>query len=129
MCFNCSDDVNGSLSISLPESSSDESSGSKQVHSINECVRNSGSNSPASGALSEHQLADRNESSSPQNFDNYANIRLVHNSPSYTPSQSQQQQDPPEVPSFSVSLHLCIKVFLVFGCGYCLLSDYYFTPR
>ena len=67
-------------------------------------VRNSGSNSPASGSAFEHQLADNKESSSPQNLDDYADIGLVQdNSPSYTLSESQHQQDPPELPSFSVS--------------------------
>lgn len=93
----------GSLSFSAPESSSDESSGRKQVDLLDERVRNSGTNSPASVAVSEQQLTDRNESSSPQDLDNYADIALVHDkSPSYTP-QSQQQQDHPQLPSFSVS--------------------------
>ncbi|XP_012068902.1 uncharacterized protein LOC105631409 isoform X2 [Jatropha curcas] len=89
-----------SLSVSAPESSSDEASGSKQVELLDEQVRNSGSDSPTSGAMSELQLPDK--SSSPPNLDNYADIGLVQgNSPSYVPSDSQQQQDPPELPSFS----------------------------
>ncbi|KAA8541651.1 hypothetical protein F0562_022803 [Nyssa sinensis] len=91
-----------SLSGSAPESSSDETSGRKHVDLLEDQVRNSGSNSPLSGAMSEHQLPDKRESSSPQNLDNYADIGLVQdNDPSYSPSESQQQQDPPELSSFS----------------------------
>lgn len=105
--------VNGSLSIAAPESSSVTSSGSKQGGLIDERVRNSGSNSPGSGAASEQEHADRKVSSSPQNMDSYADIGLVHDSnASYTPSESQlQQQDPPELPTFSVSLvFFCILI-------------------
>ena len=96
----------GSLSASTPESSGDETYASKHVDLLDDQVRNSGSDSPASGTVSEHQLADKKGPSSPQNLDTYADIGLVHtNSPSYNPSESQQEQDPPELPSFSVSLH------------------------
>lgn len=89
-----------SLSVSAPESSSDDASGNKQVELLDEQVRSSGSDSPASGEMSEHQLPDK--SSSPPNLDNYADIGLVRdNSPPYAPSESQQQLDPPELPSFS----------------------------
>lgn len=65
-------------------------------------IRSSESDSPASGAASEQQLPDK-DSSTPQNLDNYANIRLVHDSsPSYAPSES-QQQDSHDMPGFSVS--------------------------
>lgn len=96
-----------SLSVSAPESSCDDASGSKQVDLLEDQVRNSGSDSPPSAAASDHQLPDK-ESSSPQNFDNYEDIGLVRdNSPSYTPSES-QHQDPPELSGFSVSLrHVC----------------------
>ncbi|GKD43339.1 hypothetical protein Tco_1267984, partial [Tanacetum coccineum] len=87
-----------SSSVSPPDSSADEPSGSKLVESLNERVQTSGSVSPAS----EQQSTDRQESSSSQNIDNYSNIGLVrHSSPSYTPSEPQQQQSPPELPSFS----------------------------
>ncbi|XP_021640880.2 uncharacterized protein LOC110635754 isoform X2 [Hevea brasiliensis] len=89
-----------SLSVSAPESFSDDASGNKLVELLDEQVRNSGSDSSASGAESENQLPDR--SSSPPNLDNYADIGLAQdNSPSYTPSESQQRQDPPELPGFS----------------------------
>ncbi|XP_059640093.1 uncharacterized protein LOC132282435 isoform X2 [Cornus florida] len=88
-----------SLSKSAPESSSDETSGIKHVDSLDDQVRNSESISPASGAVSENQVP---ESSSPQDLDNYEDIGLVRdNSPSYTPSESQQQRDHHELPSFS----------------------------
>lgn len=93
-----------SISPSAPESLSDETSASKQADSMDERFQNSGSNSPASGVeASELQLTDIKESSSsPRNLDSYADIGMVHdNSPSYTPPESQQQQDPPELPSFS----------------------------
>ncbi|EEF41015.1 uncharacterized protein LOC8284671 isoform X2 [Ricinus communis] len=88
-----------SLSASAPESSSDDASGNKQVELLDEQVRNSGSDSPASGAVSEHQSPDK--SSSPPNLDNYADIGLVRDSSPFTSSESQHQQDPPELPSFS----------------------------
>ncbi|KAJ9691977.1 hypothetical protein PVL29_011194 [Vitis rotundifolia] len=87
-----------SLSVSPPESSSDD--GSKQVD-LDDQFRNSGTASPASGEASEHQLPDKKESSSPQNLENYADIGLVReSSPSYTPSESQQQQEHHVLPSF-----------------------------
>ncbi|KAG2728715.1 hypothetical protein I3760_01G217500 [Carya illinoinensis] len=91
-----------SLSVSAPESSGDDASGSRLAEAHDSQVRNSGSDSPASVVDSEHQLPDEKESSSPQNLDNYADIGLVReNSPSYAPSESQQHQDPPELPGFS----------------------------
>ncbi|CAK9162213.1 unnamed protein product, partial [Ilex paraguariensis] len=90
------------LSASALENSGEETSRSKQVDVVDGHVRNSGSNSPASGSAFEHQLADNKESSSQQNLDDYADIGLVRdNSPSYTLSELQHQQDPPELPSFS----------------------------
>ncbi|XP_041015322.1 uncharacterized protein LOC121258026 isoform X5 [Juglans microcarpa x Juglans regia] len=91
-----------SLSVSAPESSGDDASGSRLAEAHDSQVRNSGSDSSASVVDSEHQLPDEKESSSPQNLDNYADIGLVReNSPSYAPSESQQHQDPPELPGFS----------------------------
>ncbi|GAV84946.1 DUF1296 domain-containing protein [Cephalotus follicularis] len=91
-----------SLSASSPESSTDDASGSKQVDILNDHARNSGYESSVSGAASEQQLPDKKESPRPQTMENYADIGLLQaNSPSYTPSDSQQQQDPPELPNFS----------------------------
>ena len=90
------------MSASAPDLSSDNASGSKHVDLLDDQVRNSDSDSPVSGEGSEHQLPDK--SPSPPNLDDYADIGLVReNSPSYTPSETQQQQDPPELPNFSVS--------------------------
>ncbi|XP_030490737.2 GBF-interacting protein 1-like [Cannabis sativa] len=89
-------------SLSAPESITDEASSSKQVDLIDEKNRNSESDSQTSGAVSDDQLADKKESSSPPNLDSYSDIGLVQdNSPSYTPSESQQQPDHPELPGFS----------------------------
>uniref|UniRef100_A0A2N9J0A7 GBF-interacting protein 1 N-terminal domain-containing protein n=1 Tax=Fagus sylvatica TaxID=28930 RepID=A0A2N9J0A7_FAGSY len=91
-----------SLLVSASESSSDDASGGKPVELLDDQVRNSGSDSPASGVAAEHQLSDKKESLSPQNLDNYADIGLVReSSPSYAPSESQQHQDPPELSGFS----------------------------
>ncbi|CAK7356545.1 unnamed protein product [Dovyalis caffra] len=88
------------LPASSPESSSDDASGGKQIEVLDDQARNSGSDSPAAGLASEHPLPEK--SSSPPNLDNYADIGLVRNSsPSYAPLESQQQQDHPELPSFS----------------------------
>ncbi|KAL6285415.1 hypothetical protein ACE6H2_009805 [Prunus campanulata] len=91
----------GSLSLSAPQSCSDEASGIKPVDLLDHQVRNSGSDSPASGAVPERQLPEKNETSSPQTLDNYADIGLVRDtSPSYAPSDSQQQEQP-ELEGFS----------------------------
>ncbi|GFZ04294.1 dentin sialophosphoprotein, putative [Actinidia rufa] len=91
-----------SLSASAPESSSDEPSACKHVDLPDDQIRNSCSNSTASGVISENELLDKKESSSPQKLDGYADIGLVHNnSASYTPFQLQQQQDAPELASLS----------------------------
>ncbi|XP_034900257.1 uncharacterized protein [Populus alba] len=89
-----------SLPVSCPESSSEDAPGGKQIELLDDQARNSESDSPEAGLASEHQLPE--ESSSPPDLDNYADIGLVRNSsPSYAPSESQQQQDHPELPSFS----------------------------
>ncbi|XP_074375771.1 uncharacterized protein LOC141717548 isoform X2 [Apium graveolens] len=88
--------VNRTASVSniTPESSGDESSGSRHVELVDEHVRISGSSSPASAAVSEQQFTERKDSLSPQDLDNYADAGLGReSSPSYTPSDSQQQQD------------------------------------
>ncbi|KAL5579530.1 hypothetical protein UlMin_011972 [Ulmus minor] len=90
-----------SLSVSAPEPTTDDASSSNQVDLIDEQIRNSGSDSPPSGAASEQQLQDKKDSSSPQDLDNYSDIGLVRDSsPSYARSES-QQQDPSELPGFS----------------------------
>ncbi|XP_017258780.1 GBF-interacting protein 1-like isoform X5 [Daucus carota subsp. sativus] len=95
-------DPSGSVSVATPDSSGDESSGSKQEDLRDENVRNSGSSSPASAAVSEQQLTSRIESSGPQDIDKGAEVELVrNNSQSHTPSQSQPHQDPSQLPIFS----------------------------
>lgn len=102
-----------SLSLSAPQSCSDEASGIKPVDLLDHQVRNSGSDSPASGAVPERQLPEKNETSSPQTLDNYADIGLVRDtSPSYAPSDSQQQEQP-ELEGFSVStLFILVPPFI-----------------
>ena len=87
-----------SASASAPESYSDDASSNKQVELPDEQVRHSGSDSPASGTVSEHQSPDN--SSSPPNLDNYADIGLVRDNSPFIPSKSQHQQDHPELSSF-----------------------------
>ncbi|KAF5745543.1 hypothetical protein HS088_TW07G01135 [Tripterygium wilfordii] len=90
-----------SLSASSRAASGDDSSANRQEELLDDQSRNSGSDSPSLNGASEIQLLDKNESSSPQNLDNYADIRLVRdNSAAYAP-ESRQQQDTPEFPSFS----------------------------
>nr|XP_011467415.1 PREDICTED: uncharacterized protein LOC101293990 isoform X2 [Fragaria vesca subsp. vesca] len=88
-----------SLSTSAPESHSDEAS-TKPIDLLDDQVRNSGSDFSAPSAVPEH-LPEKRETSSPQSLDNYADIGLVRdNSPSFTPSDS-QNQDPPEMQGFT----------------------------
>ncbi|KAJ7963232.1 GBF-interacting protein 1 [Quillaja saponaria] len=90
-----------SSSAPTPESSGDVS-GSKKVNLFDNQGRSTDSDSPASSAASKYQMPDNQESSSPQNLDNYADIGLVQEkSPSYLPSESRQQHDPHELPGFS----------------------------
>lgn len=92
--------------MSAPDTSTDAAGGGKPIDILDDPI-NSGSGSPPSGTASEHQLHDKKDTSSSQNLDSFADIGVVQdNSPSYTPSESQQQQDPPELPSFSVSIIL-----------------------
>ncbi|XP_022723268.1 uncharacterized protein LOC111280300 isoform X3 [Durio zibethinus] len=100
------EDSNGesaaSLSVSAPKTSCHAAGGGNPIDTLDDQLRNSGSDSPPSGTASEHQLPDKKDTSSPQNLDSYADIGMIQdNSPSYAPSESQQQQDPPELPSFS----------------------------
>lgn len=89
-----------------PKTSGNDISGSKLVDVLDDHVRNSGSNSPASGEASEHQLADDiKDASSPENLDSYSDNGLVRDSgPFYGLSESQQLQDSSELASFSVSI-------------------------
>ncbi|KAK8664440.1 hypothetical protein V6N13_084231 [Hibiscus sabdariffa] len=101
-----SEDSNGesaaSLTMSPPDTSSDDSTAGKQINILDDQLRDSGSDSPPSGTASEHQLPDKKDAPSPQNVGSYADIGMVQdNSQSYAPSESQQQQDPPELPGFS----------------------------
>ncbi|PSS18094.1 A-agglutinin anchorage subunit like [Actinidia chinensis var. chinensis] len=99
---NSSGEPSSSLSASAPESSSDETSASKHVDLPDDQIQNSRSNSTASGVVSENELLDKKESSSPQKLDGYADIGLFrNNSASYTPFELQQQQEAPELASLS----------------------------
>ncbi|CAA0814589.1 Kinase-related protein of unknown function (DUF1296 [Striga hermonthica] len=91
-----------SAPVSAPESSGDEQAGgSKPLEVIDDSVRSSGSFSPALGGVSDHQLMEKKESSEPQDMDNFADADLVRDSsPSYSP-EALQQQDTPELPTFS----------------------------
>ncbi|KAM7254406.1 hypothetical protein ACFE04_003786 [Oxalis oulophora] len=91
-----------SLSISVPESSTENVSGSKQqVAVLDDQTRNSGSNSPVSGSVSEQHLPDKNESSRPQDLQNYAGM-IQDSGPSYgQTSEPGQQQDHHELAHFS----------------------------
>lgn len=88
------------------KTSGNDVSGRKRVDILDDLVRNSGSNSPASGEASEHQLPDDiKDASSPQDLDGYADIGLVRDTdPSYPLSESQQQQDSSELASFPVGI-------------------------
>ncbi|OVA08912.1 Protein of unknown function DUF1296 [Macleaya cordata] len=89
-----------SAGVSAPSSTSEDVN---QVDLLDDPGRNTGSDSPASAETSEHPLPEKNESTSPGNLENYVDIGLVrNNSPSYTPAEPQQQQDPPELSSFPV---------------------------
>ncbi|KAL1531044.1 GBF-interacting protein 1-like isoform X1 [Salvia divinorum] len=89
----------GSVPVSAAEASGDEPVTTKQLEVTDDSVLSSESNSPASGDLS--HLTEKNDSSSPQNLNDYADVGLMPgNSPSYTP-ESLQQQDTSQLPSFS----------------------------
>ncbi|GFY97187.1 dentin sialophosphoprotein, putative [Actinidia rufa] len=99
---NSSGEPSTSLSASAPESSSDETSASKHVDLLDDQIGNSRSNSTASGVVSENELLDKKESSSPQKLDGYADIGLFrNNNASYTPFELQRQQEAPELASLS----------------------------
>ncbi|XP_073141540.1 uncharacterized protein [Henckelia pumila] len=90
----------GSVSVSNLEASGDEPGGSKQLEMRDDSVQSSGFNSPASDDVSDSQLTEKKEASSPQNLENYADIGLVgDNPPSYTPELL--HQDTSELSNFS----------------------------
>ncbi|GER53578.1 hypothetical protein STAS_31112 [Striga asiatica] len=91
-----------SAPASAPESSGDEQAGgSKLLEVMDDSVRSSGSFSPALGGVPDHQLMENKESSGPQDMDNFADADLVRDSSlSYTP-EALQQQDTPELPTFT----------------------------
>ncbi|KAE8696373.1 Detected protein of unknown function [Hibiscus syriacus] len=99
------EDSNGesaaSLPVSPPDTSSDDAAAGKPISILDDQLRNSGSDSPPSGTASEHQMSDKKDAPSPQNLGSYVDIGTVQdNSQPYAPSESQQQQDPPELPGF-----------------------------
>ncbi|XP_060172908.1 uncharacterized protein LOC132603738 isoform X2 [Lycium barbarum] len=90
------------LSVLVSESSTDEPVGSKQLDLPDDRVQNPGSSSPGSGVILDQKLADNRESSSPEDLGNYPDVGLVQdNNASYTPPESQQQQDASNLSSFS----------------------------
>lgn len=95
------------MSVSATGSSTGEASVTNLGDTQNNQVGNPTSESSASDVVYEHQLADKEVSApqNPQDIESYADIGLVQeNSPSCTPTESQQQQEHPNLPSFSVSL-------------------------
>ncbi|KAH6790083.1 hypothetical protein C2S51_005089 [Perilla frutescens var. frutescens] len=96
-----SSEPSGSVAVSAAETSGDQPAASKHLEMMEDSARSSGSNSPASGHVSDRQLTEKNDSTSPQNLNDYADVGLVRgNSPSYTP-ESLQRHDTSELPSFS----------------------------
>ncbi|XP_039033934.1 uncharacterized protein LOC120169937 isoform X2 [Hibiscus syriacus] len=99
------EDSNGESAASLPvsplDTSSDDAAAGKPISILDDQLRNSGSDSPPSGTASEHQMSDKKDAPRPLNLGRYADIGTVQdNSQSYAPSESQRQQDPPELPDF-----------------------------
>lgn len=93
----------------VSESSTDDPVGSKQLDLADDHVQNPESTSPVSDVISDQKLSDNRESSSPEDLGNYADVGLVQDkSASYTPPESQQQQNASNLSSFSVS-------FVLFG--------------
>ncbi|PIA43144.1 hypothetical protein AQUCO_02000520v1 [Aquilegia coerulea] len=89
--------VEPSASVTAPSTSSEAVN---QVDLLNGQVRNSGSVSPASIAVSENPSTDKREYANPGNLESYADIGMVqNNNPSYTLAES-QQQDFHGLPSF-----------------------------
>ncbi|XP_010314322.1 uncharacterized protein [Solanum lycopersicum] len=90
------------LSVLVSESSTDDPVGSKQLDLADDHVQNPESTSPVSDVISDQKLSDNRESSSPEDLGNYADVGLVQDkSASYTPPESQQQQNASNLSSFS----------------------------
>ncbi|KAK4354520.1 hypothetical protein RND71_026714 [Anisodus tanguticus] len=89
------------LSVLVCEVSTDEPVGSKQLDLADDRVQNPGS-TLGSGVILDQKLVDNRESSSPEDLGNYPDVGLVQdNSASYTPPESQQQQDASNLSSLS----------------------------
>ncbi|KAH0707625.1 hypothetical protein KY290_012142 [Solanum tuberosum] len=90
------------LSVLVSESSTDDPVGSKQLDLADDRVQIPESTSPGSDVILDQKLSDNRESSSPEDLGNYADVGLVQdNSASYTPPESQQQQNASNLSSFS----------------------------
>ncbi|CAL0308702.1 unnamed protein product [Lupinus luteus] len=102
-----------SLTAPSPELSTDDVSGSNEVDLQDDNVRSTGPVTPASDVPAEQQLPANEDSSSPQNLDNYADIGLMRdNIPSYAHSES-HQQDSRDMPGFSgLSYHAANNILI-----------------
>ncbi|KAL3322170.1 hypothetical protein AABB24_039679 [Solanum stoloniferum] len=90
------------LSVLVSESSTDDPVGSKQLDLADDRIQIPESTSPGSDVILDQKLSDNRESSSPEDLGNYADVGLVQeNSASYTPPESQQQQNASNLSSFS----------------------------
>ncbi|KAG5572932.1 hypothetical protein H5410_062698 [Solanum commersonii] len=90
------------LLVLVSESSTDDPVGSKQLDLADDRVQIPESTSPGSDVILDQKLSDNRECSSPEDLGNYADVGLVQdNSASYTPPESQQQQNASNLSSFS----------------------------
>ncbi|KAK6773375.1 hypothetical protein RDI58_028613 [Solanum bulbocastanum] len=88
--------------VLVSESSTDDPVGSKQLDLADDRIQIPESTSPGSDVILDQKLSDNRESSSPEDLGNYADVGLVQdNSASYTPPESQQQQNASNLSSFS----------------------------
>ncbi|XP_018492538.2 uncharacterized protein LOC108862793 isoform X3 [Raphanus sativus] len=86
--------------VSSPETITD-SPGDKSIDILDDHVRVSESDSRVSVA-SEQQLPEEKEANRSDNLEEYSEIQLLNrNGPHYTPSEFEQQQDPPELQKVS----------------------------
>lgn len=109
------------MSASGTESSTEEPAGGKQLELMDDHVSKSRSNSPASGAASDHQLSENKESLSPGNLDNYVDVGLVRNNSAYSP-ELLQTQDTSALQSFSVSPVFTMTELLILR-NFCCVFD------
>ncbi|XP_068662803.1 GBF-interacting protein 1-like isoform X2 [Aristolochia californica] len=86
-----------SPSLSNPVASSEDVTVRDEIDILDDQIGTSGSQSPSEGP--EHSLPDRKESSSSQSLDNYGLVQSE--SPPYGPADSQQENDPDSIPSFT----------------------------